>query len=135
MNNPKQEQLQKIMHEHPEINDKIKELHADSQSEMQEQMIVLLKEYGVELTDEDFKAPGGELSDDELEAVSGGGGCGCPVFGGGGGDYLKCVCVIGGLGNIVVNGVKYPVDYGGCLCPAAGAGATNWGDDHPDLNK
>lgn len=72
MNEKKQEQLKKVMQEHPEINDKIKELHADSQEEMQAQMIELLKEYGVELTAEDLKAPGGELSDDELNAVAGG---------------------------------------------------------------
>ncbi|MGN0691298.1 MAG: hypothetical protein ACI4K7_03000 [Oscillospiraceae bacterium] len=60
------------MQEHPEINDKIKELRANIQEEMQAKMIELLKEYGVELTAEDFKAPGGELSDDELNAVAGG---------------------------------------------------------------
>lgn len=129
MNNPKQEQLQKIMHEHPEINDKIKELHADSQSEMQEQMIALLKEYGVELTDEDFKAPGGELSDDELEAVSGGGGCGCSGIGGGAGDYLGCGCCAVGTG--LIEGTNNFSEYGGCFCPGAGAGATNWGDEEP----
>ncbi len=89
MNEKKQEQINKIIQEHPEINDKIKELHADSQEEMQAQMIELLKEYGVELTAEDLKAPGGELSDDELNAVAGGGimrGCVCSSHGTGMGD-------------------------------------------------
>ncbi|MGN0691297.1 MAG: hypothetical protein ACI4K7_02995 [Oscillospiraceae bacterium] len=132
MNNQKQEELQKLMQEHPEINEKIKELHADSQSEMQAQVIELIKEYGVELTAEDFKAPGGELSDDELEAVSGGGGCACSGAGGGGGDYLGCACVVMGLGEIELNP---GAECGGCICVGAGIGVTNWGDKHPDLNK
>ena len=129
MNNQKQEELQKLMQEHPEINEKIKELHADSQSEMQAQVIELIKEYGVELTAEDFKAPGGELSDDELEAVSGGGGCGCSGAGGGGGDYLRCGCIGAGLG--VLEGKLGITGYGGCFCAGGGAGATNWGDEEP----
>ena len=54
MNEKKQEQLKKVMQEHPEINEMIKELRADSQEEMQAKMIELLKEYGVELTAEDI---------------------------------------------------------------------------------
>lgn len=80
MNDKRQEQLKKVIQEHPEINDRIKELRADSQSELQAQMIELLKEYGVELTAEDFKAPCEEFSDDELNAVAGGvftPGCAC----------------------------------------------------------
>ena len=127
MNDQKQEQLQKIMQEYPEINDKIKELHADSQSKMQEQMIELMKEYGVELTEEDFKEPSEKLSDDELEAVSGGGGCGC--WGGGGGDYLICGCVLVGSGGI--KGIEDLSDYGGCVCVGDGVGATNWGNVTP----
>ena len=86
MNEQKQEQLKKVIQEHPEINEKIKELRADSQEEMQAKMIELLKEYGVELTSEDLKAPSGELSDDELEVVAGGGVCICPLVGGGSGE-------------------------------------------------
>ena len=129
MNEKKQEQLKKVMQEHPEINEMIKELRADSQEEMQAKMIELLKEYGVELTAEDLKAPSGELSDDELEAVSGGGGCGCPVIGGGGGDYLGCFCVAEGSGTL--DGTDKINEYGGCYCAGAGAGATNWGDEEP----
>ena len=129
MNEKKQEQLKKVMQEHPEINEMIKELRADSQEEMQAKMIELLKEYGVELTAEDLKAPSGELSDDELEAVSGGGGCGCPVIGGGGGDYLGCGCFVAGAG--LVEGTCTVNEYGGCCCIGAGAGATNWGDEEP----
>ena len=118
----KQEQLQKVLQEHPELGDKLKAIAADSQTEMQEKMIELLKEYGVILTAEDFKAPVGELSDDELNAVAGGGGCGCAVGGGGGGDELVCVCVLGGSGSIPG---CYDPSQGGCICAVAGAGATN----------
>ena len=118
----KQEQLQKGLQEHPELGDKLKAIATDSQTEMQEKMIELLKEYGVILTAEDFKAPEGELSDDELNAVAGGGGCGCAVGGGGGGDELVCVCVLGGSGSIPG---CYDPSQGGCICAVAGAGATN----------
>ena len=118
----KQEQLQKVLQEHPELGDKLKAIAADSQTEMQEKMIELLKEYGVILTVEDFKAPVGDLSDDELNAVAGGGGCGCAVGGGGGGDELVCVCVLGGSGSIPG---CYDPSQGGCICAVAGAGATN----------
>ena len=88
MNKKKQEQLKKVMQEHPEINEMIKELRADSQEEMQAKMIELLKEYGVELTAEDLKAPCGELSDDELNAVAGG-----KITPG-------CLCISGGTGMV-----------------------------------
>ena len=119
----KQEQLQKILQEHPELGDKLKAIATDSQTQMQEKMIEILKEYGVSLTAEDFKAPEGELSDDELNAVAGGGGCGCPVVGGGGGDDLTCVCIAGGTGY--VRGCGGFSLEGGCFCALAGAGATN----------
>ena len=67
----KQEQLQKVLQEHPELGDKLKAISADSQ--MQEKMIEILKEYGVVLTAYDFKVAEGELSDDDLNAVAGGG--------------------------------------------------------------
>ena len=119
----KQEQLQKVLQEHPELGDKLKAIATDSQTQMQEKMIEILKEYGVSFTAEDFKAPEGELSDDELHAVAGGGGCGCPVVGGGGGDDLTCVCIAGGTGY--VRGCGGFSLEGGCFCALAGAGATN----------
>ena len=119
----KQEQLQKLLQEHPELGDKLKAITTGSQTQMQEKMIEILKEYGVSLTVEDFKAPEGELSDDELNAVAGGGGCGCPVAGGGGGDELVCVCIAGGTGCVI--GSYGLNSQGGCVCVAAGAGATN----------
>ena len=122
MNEQKQEQLQKVLQEHPELNDRLKAITADSQTELQEKMIELLKEYGVVLTAEDFKAPEGELSDDELAAVAGGGGCGCAFGGGGGGDGLGCVCLMSGAGDIQ-NG--HPNTHGLCVCPIVGVGASN----------
>ena len=119
----KQEQLQKVLQEHPELGDKLKAIATESQTQMQEKMIEILKEYGVVLTAEDFKAPEGELSDDELNAVAGGGGCGCPVVGGGGGDEIICVCIAGGTGFVIGSGGLN--EQGGCVCVAAGAGATN----------
>ena len=121
----KQEQLQKLLQEHPELGDKLKVIATDSQTQMQEKMIEILKEYGVSLTVEDFKAPEGELSDDELNAVAGGGGCGCAAIGGGGGDDLTCVCIAGGTGY--VRGCGGFSLEGGCFCALAGAGATNRG--------
>ena len=43
MNEQKQEQLQKVLQEHPELNDKLKAITADSQAEAQEKTIELLK--------------------------------------------------------------------------------------------
>ena len=121
----KQEQLQKVLQEHPELGDKLKAIATDSQTQMQEKMIEILKEYGVSFTAEDFKAHEGELSDDELNAVAGGGGCGCAAIGGGGGDDLTCVCIAGGTGY--VRGCGGFSLEGGCFCALAGAGATNRG--------
>ena len=136
--NRKQQQLQKVIQEHPEINDRLKEIHADSQTEIQEKIIALMKEYGVELTAEDFKAPSGELSDDELKAIAGGGGCGCWAGGGGGGDGLICTCIELGGGDIfdastlaLRKANEQGRNVGACICAVIGAGATNWGDIDP----
>ena len=99
MNEQKQEQLQKVVQEHPELNDRLKAITAVSQTEVQEKLIELLKEYGVVLTAEDFKATEGELSDDELDVVAGGGICICPLVGGGSGEGLVCACTAGGIGG------------------------------------
>ena len=95
---------------------------------------------GIDLTEDDLKMPKHNMSDDELEAVSGGGGCGCVLGGGGSGDFLDCNCVGGGAGSIdwkdkdgtVKKGSKgFYNKYGGCICPVAGVGATNWGNVPP----
>lgn len=48
-----------------------------------EALIALAKELGFDLTEADFEAQGGELNNDELNAVTGGGECACVVGGGG----------------------------------------------------
>lgn len=90
--------------------------------------IALAKEVGIELTEADFakKEADGELSDDELDAVTGGYtmACLCEVLGGGGGTDLKdhntfgCACVIYGQG-----GDGRATDSN-CVCVTQG-----WGDD------
>ncbi len=120
----------------PEIYEKMTELNKDG-NVSSAQIIDFWKAQGVELTEEDLKVPTQNLSDDELDAVVGGGGCGCCVTGGGWGDELYCGCVLAGAGGIYYydsNGsltTKISHKYGGCVCPAAGAGATNWGSETP----
>ena len=89
-------------------------------------VVALAKEMGIELTEADIiveKEAEGELSEDELTAVVGGGGCGCAMVGGGGGtddrdghtygcacvgygqggdgraNDTNCVCYVGGCGT------------------------------------
>ncbi len=89
--------------------------------------ITLAKELGIELTEADFakEKSGGELSDDELDAVAGGGGCGCAGAGGGGGtdindgDTYGCACVAYGQGG------DGHVDDFNCFCFFGGAGVDN----------
>ena len=74
-----------------------------------EALIALAKENGIELTEADFEKKAEpascELSDDELDAVAGGGGCGCIAGGGGGGtdsndgNKYGCACVAYGQGG------------------------------------
>jgi len=94
-----------------------KELAAKVGGMGKEDIIAQAKEVGVELTEADF-AQKGELSDDELDTVVGGGKCiysfggggkadegekTCACVMGGGGEYsdgsVRCVCIIGGDGN------------------------------------
>lgn len=82
-----------------------------------EALIAMAKELGVELTEEDFTQPSGELDDDELDAVAGGGVCACVVGGGGTADNAKertCVCVFTGAGE-TKNGYR-------CMCALGGGG-------------
>ena len=79
--------------------------------------IALAKELGIELSEADFakEKSGDGLSDEELDAVAGGGGCGCPFGGyGEGTDYrgrsYTCACVGYGQGS----------DH--CACPIVGGG-------------
>ena len=101
-----------LLSENEELAQKLNDADKDT-------IIAMAKELGFELTEVDFAQPG-ELSDDELDAVAGGGKCAC-FFGGGGdayGDQLTCVCVAGGGGEIWVNGKK----EARCACVAGGVG-------------
>ena len=91
----------------------------------EEEIIELAKEKGYILTKEDFdnKAGSGELSDDEVEAVTGGSTCACFAGGGGTEDEIMntCACVIYGAGTY-----KNPrYEYGNtvsCACSWIGGG-------------
>ena len=87
----------------------------------------LLKGKGLDVTAEDLQAlaqpadqDAVELSDDELEAVAGGGNCGCATYGGGkaGGKDKSCTCYIYGQGK--GKGVSDR-----CECVYGGWGNTN----------
>ena len=77
------------------------------ETKVKQAAIKLAKENGIELTEADFekKEATGELSDDELDAVAGGGGCQCPLAGGGGGvdandgKVYGCACTSYGQGG------------------------------------
>ena len=92
-----------------------------SKADTKEALIALAAEKGFTLTEADMESPkpqDGEISDDEVEAVAGGGMCFCAVGGGGTkGDYDKtCACVLAGAGDGYTHGDK------GCRCECAMAG-------------
>ena len=79
-----------------------------SEAEAPEAVVELLREKGLDVAVEDLQAlaqpadqDAVELSDDELEAVAGGGNCGCATYGGGkaGGKDGACACVFMGHGD------------------------------------
>lgn len=77
-------------------------------------------ENGITLTDADFEALSGELSEDELTAVAGGKNCYCAMGGGGTASEGEktCACVAGGAGLM-------QEDWGGatrCACVLTGVG-------------
>lgn len=83
-----------------------------------EQLIAIAGEMGIKLTVEDFEQPT-ELSDDELDTVSGGSdvSCACAMGGGGTKDSndKTCACVLTGAGYSK-NGRNR------CVCGIAGCG-------------
>ena len=95
-----------------------------------EAVIAMAKELGIALTNADF-AQNNELSDDELDAVAGGGwDCGCFMGGGGTGDgeitfvgetvnQKTCACVLAGAGMATYSDGK---DRSRCACALAGTG-------------
>ena len=105
-----------------------KELGLKVSNAQKDMLMLLAKENGIELKEEDFAVPTGELSDDELDAVVGGGECYCAVGGGGTKDgahpYAEehwdgldvCACVVAGFGYYG-NGKER------CGCAFAGGGS------------
>lgn len=75
-------------------------------------IIALAKELGIELTEADFAQPDGEISEDELETINGGG---CPTNGT---VNNSCCCAAAGGGY----GKQKDKDIWGCACVAYGQG-------------
>ena len=75
-------------------------------------IIALAKELGIELTEADFAQPDGEISEDELETINGGG---CPTAGT---VNNSCYCAAAGGGG----GKQKDEDIWGCACVAYGQG-------------
>ena len=80
-------------------------------------IIAAAKELGFELTEADFDSE--ELSDDELDTITGGTSVNCSCAFGGGGtkdeNDKTCACVLAGLGY-TKDGTER------CFCPVAGIG-------------
>ena len=103
------------------LQEKLMELQNEAPEQQKMTMARMAKEKGIVLTEEDFaSAESEELSDDELDAVAGGGGCGCPFIGGGAGtdpengEKFSCGCFSCGSGQ--ENGRHH------CFCPFVGGG-------------
>ena len=85
-----------------------------------DELIVLAKEMGVNLTEADFAQTESDISEGELNSVTGGGNCYC-VAGGGGTDGEKdsaCACVFAGWGRSTERHER-------CVCAMAGGGGTD----------
>lgn len=85
-----------------------------------DELIVLAKEMGVNLTEADFAQTESDISEGELDSVTGGGNCYC-VAGGGGTDGEKdsaCACVFAGWGRSTERHER-------CVCAMAGGGGTD----------
>jgi len=83
-----------------------------------EELIAMAKELGIKLTDEDFvKSDVQAMSDDELDAIVGGGTCLCVMGGGGtsGENHKTCACVLGGGGESTSGKCR-------CCCVLQGTG-------------
>ena len=87
-----------------------------------EELMFIARELGIALTEADFKQHTNELSDDELDAVTGGSDSSCTcIIGGGGkkdsafGASKACACVLGGGGEKIGGGAR-------CACVACGMG-------------
>ena len=96
---------------------------------IERELLPIIKAAGHDVTAAELEAFGksktpakSELSDDELEAVAGGGYCGCAMAGGGGGktpggDTYGCACVLYGQGGDAKD------EHWQCICALGGIGA------------
>lgn len=125
MNREKHDKLIRFMEEKPELQEKLNEMAKENSIDFNEKIITELNNAGFQISMDDLMEPSGELSEDELRAVAGGGGCACALGGYGGGDRLYCACLFAGSGGI--DNCDNVTGQGGCVCPIAGTGATNWG--------
>ncbi len=122
-------QFLEAIEKNPELKTKVEALCVNPEAKIAD-YIALAKEYGYEITEEDFKPTEAdkELFDDELGAVtSDPSRCFCFVGGGGAGkgndgkgnDEFDCACVVGG-GGAYKN--KNGETKTRCICVAAGTG-------------
>ena len=116
--------LLEAMEQNAELKAKIDELDKNPDSAVKD-YIELASEYGIEIKEEDFQPASiqGEVSDEELDAVAGGGECYCAVGGGGSESYKDgtCGCVLYGQGSHLTNSSG---QGGGmrCTCAVGGYG-------------
>lgn len=98
------------------------ELASKAKNASKDEIIALAKEAGIALTEADFEAQSAEISDDELDAVTGGKKCICALSGGGTGESSTgtktCACVGYGQGDMKNGKMR-------CQCPLAGSGYDN----------
>ncbi len=91
-----------------------------------EEVAELAGTLGLTLTEEDFQAPEGEVSDEELEGVAGGltfNFCDCLLGGGGSGIFPgPCACIDGGGGGSKPSGCDCYRGGGGAPGPFGGKG-------------
>ena len=111
------------------LQEKMKALSVDRENAVA-YIIALAKEIDIELCEADFAQPDGEISEDELETINGGGcptagtvnnSCYCAAAGGGGGkqkdeDIWGCACVAYGQGGDAKD------DHTTCMCVLYGHG-------------
>ncbi len=102
-----------------ELKEKVGEIDKKVEEEPEERMdeyIAVAKEYGFTITKEDFsEEENHELSEDELQAVSGGLPLYCGIVGvPSQGEEYRCFCFVGGGGK------------GGCGCAVVGASGVSF---------
>ncbi len=98
----------------PELCEKLAKMGA-------EELVATAKERGIELSEEDFTPPVGEMSDADLNGVAGGGML-CPLIGmsrgvdSEDGNRYFCLCIAYGQGG------DGRADDANCSCPIGGVG-------------